>query len=171
MTSLFGHFLPKIDQMTQNSALYSNKQNVPIVTLTCLDWFWVKFFFSGSLFRSTVFIFFHIYRVHDVDILHLPPGRSLLLLHQPHPLWFHQPKFLQCLSSVLSTALGTIFNRASDKGSRRFHNHSASKRFHIKCPSLWLWNLHKSLFEAVPFGNICEFIINHPPKIAAIVPP
>ena len=29
MTSLFGHFLPKNDQMTQNNALYSNKQNVP----------------------------------------------------------------------------------------------------------------------------------------------
>ena len=31
MTSLFGHFLPKNDQMTQNNALYSNKQNVPLV--------------------------------------------------------------------------------------------------------------------------------------------
>ena len=29
MTSLFGHFLPKNDQMTQNNALYYNKQNVP----------------------------------------------------------------------------------------------------------------------------------------------
>ena len=32
MTSLFGHFLPKNDQMTQNNALYSNKQNVPTVS-------------------------------------------------------------------------------------------------------------------------------------------
>ena len=32
MTSLFGHFLPKNDQMTQNNALYSNKQNVPIAS-------------------------------------------------------------------------------------------------------------------------------------------
>ena len=30
MTSLFGHFLPKNDQMTQNNALYPNKQNVPL---------------------------------------------------------------------------------------------------------------------------------------------
>ena len=30
MTSLFGHFLPKNDQMTQNNYLYSNKQNVPV---------------------------------------------------------------------------------------------------------------------------------------------
>ena len=33
MTSLFGHFLPKNDQMTQNNALYSNKQNVPACLL------------------------------------------------------------------------------------------------------------------------------------------
>ena len=29
MTLLFGHFWPKTDQMTQNNAPYSNKQNVP----------------------------------------------------------------------------------------------------------------------------------------------
>ena len=29
LANIFGHFLPKNDQMTQNNALYSNKQNVP----------------------------------------------------------------------------------------------------------------------------------------------
>ena len=37
MTSLFGHFLPKNDQMTQNNALYSNKQNVPKVAVDRVD--------------------------------------------------------------------------------------------------------------------------------------
>ena len=48
----------------------------------------------------------YICRVPDAGLLHLPPGRSLLLLLQPCPLWFPQPEFFQCLPPVISPAMG-----------------------------------------------------------------
>ena len=55
MTSLFSHFLPKNDQMTQINALYSNKQNVPDLSLSwvlSIAWPWWLYVERGP-YRDT----------------------------------------------------------------------------------------------------------------------